>query len=187
MPLMAVPVVSILLFVIVDLFRSRPWLINRGSDWTVNPEAILVLPGTLVLSAAFAAMVGMHMSLRCRKTVIAVMLSMLIVNAALGGLWFCGGKAAGAERGGFELPGIAIGSFSPFTLLGLLIDPQTTAPAVFGPVQNSAFSGEIDPASARMMIFFAGWAATALYGFLVWWMYKSMVHNFDMTIRKQAT
>jgi hypothetical protein len=37
-----------------------------------------------------------------------------------------------------------------------------------------------------MLIFFFGWAATGAYTLIVWGMYKSMVKNFDMTIRKQS-
>jgi hypothetical protein len=42
-------------------------------------------------------------------------------------------------------------------------------------------------ASGRLLVFIFGWAAAALYAFVVWGMYKSMVRNFDMTIRKQST
>ena len=38
----------------------------------------------------------------------------------------------------------------------------------------------------RVGIFIAGWIAASVYALAVWSMYKSMVHNFDMTIRKQG-
>jgi hypothetical protein len=38
----------------------------------------------------------------------------------------------------------------------------------------------------RLILFIFAWVAVALYALLVWWMYKSMVKNFDMTIRRQG-
>ena len=74
-------------------------------------------------------------------------------------------------------PGLAIAAFSPFTLLTVLIDPQL-------------FSGDLfNDANAdgnRVLIFISTWIAVAIYTAIVWAMYKSMVKNFDMTIRKQS-
>jgi hypothetical protein len=41
-------------------------------------------------------------------------------------------------------------------------------------------------ASGRIIIFLFSWVAVAAYAAVVWAMYKSMVKNFDMTIRKQS-
>jgi len=177
MPLVAVPVVSILLFVIRDLF-APPALGGVARQWTVFPEAILVLPATLIMVTAFAAILGMQMSLRCRKTVMAVMSSVGIVAGVCGALWMCG--MLGVSSSEFGPLGLVIGASSPFTLMALLISPADIAGKTFS-----------DPAASmaeqRMLIFFFGWVAAGLYGMVVWAMYKSMVKNFDMTIRKQAT
>ena len=37
-----------------------------------------------------------------------------------------------------------------------------------------------------LLIFFFAYVAAIVYALVVWGMYKSMVHNFDMTIRKQS-
>src|SRR5262249_7174328 len=132
---------------------------------------------TLIMVCAFAAILGMQMSLRCRRTVMAVMSSVGIVAGVCGGLWFCGAGAASSAN--FGPPGLAIGAFSPFTLMALLVDPFDIA--------TDSFVRGGDPDTARIFIFIFGWAAAALYAFIVWAMYKSMVRNFDMTIRKQAT
>jgi hypothetical protein len=58
------------------------------------------------------------------------------------------------------------------------VNPAEVAPDTFG-------GG--DTAEGRLLVFIFGWAAAALYAFVVWGMYKSMVRNFDMTIRKQST
>lgn len=176
LPLMAVPIVSILMFVAFETFR---WISGRGfRGWTVFPESVLILPATLVMVLAFSAMLGMHMSLRCRTTVMAVMSSVGIVAGACGTLWVCGSQAASSNNLGPV--GVVIGSFSPFTLMALLINPVSLA--------AEAFAGRAgDVANYRALMFFFGWIAAACYGLVVWGMYKSMVHNFDMTIRKQST
>jgi ABC-type transport system involved in multi-copper enzyme maturation permease subunit len=174
LPLVAVPIVSVVIFVIHDMFRVTPWAAH-ALPWTVFPEAILILPATLVMVCAFAAILGMHMSLRCRKTVVAVMSSVGIVAGVCGGLWVCGINAAGSSIG---QPGLIVGCFSPFTLMAVLVNPTESAP-------DSFQAG--DMATGRLLVFIFGWAAAALYAFVVWGMYKSMVRNFDMTIRKQST
>jgi hypothetical protein len=65
--------------------------------------------------------------------------------------------------------------------MALLINPREVAG------NNFYGASGLEADESRLLIFFAGWAATALYAFIVWGMYKSMVKNFDMTIRRQAT
>ena len=67
----------------------------------------------------------------------------------------------------------------PFTVLTVLIDPVQFGGSAFEP-------GSDDVAAARLTVFVCGWIATAIYGVVVWSMYKSMVKNFDMTIRRQS-
>ena len=82
-PLIAVPIASVLMFVIYDCWR---WMTTGTPDfqWIVFPEAVLVLPGTLIIVAAFASILGMQMSLRCRTTVRAVMSSVGIMLGVCG-------------------------------------------------------------------------------------------------------
>ena len=80
LPLIAVPVAQR-----GDLRRLRSASASsaigtiRNFQWIVFPEAIVLLPAMLVIVVAFAAILGMQMSLRCRKTVMAVMISLGIV------------------------------------------------------------------------------------------------------------
>ena len=120
-PLIAVPIASVLIFVIYDC-----WHVMTSNDasfqWIVFPEAVVILPGTLVIVAACASILGMQMSLRCRTTVRAVMSSVGIMLAACGGLGWCGFEfltSRGAD-GDFSL---VLSSFSPFTVMTVLIDP----------------------------------------------------------------
>ena len=160
----------------VDFFQ---WLggNNDGQPWIAFPEAILIMPSTLVIVVAFASIVGMQLSLRCRKTVMAVMGSVGIVVGICALLGWCGLQILDT-RSGDNLFGLMVGSFSPFTVLTLLIDPYHFAERQFG--------DESSIAAARGVIFVFAWAATAAYAAAVWAMYKSMVRNFDMTIRKQS-
>lgn len=178
LPLVGVPLVSAMIFVMCDFAR-----VFAGADstfqWIVFPEAVIVLPGTMVIVAAFAAILGMQMSLRCRTTVWAVMSSIGIVLGAVFGLSFCGFSMLDSRN--FGAPALAFGSFSPFTLISILIDPAKWA--------HNSFDSAVDQndiVTNRVVIFVCGWIATGTYTLIVWLMYKSMVKNFDMTIRRQS-
>jgi len=175
-PLIAVPLASLLLFVLHDLYRY--WRDPAGTaTWIVFPEALLVLPPTLIIVAAFAAIVGMQMSLRCRTTVMAVMSSVGIVGAACFGLGACGVSALGNRE--FGQLGVVVGTFSPFTLAAVLIYPDEFARHAFGTGSGAGAS--------HVLLVISGWVVAGIYAAIVWGMYKSMVKNFDMTIRKQST
>ena len=81
LPLLAVPVFGCFLFISHDLLR---WLAEGDSkfQWIVFPEALLMMPSMLIIVCAFAAILGMQMSLRCRTTVRAVMSSVGIIVGA---------------------------------------------------------------------------------------------------------
>ena len=173
LPFIAVPVASVAVFVIYDVGRS---LLGGGGESVVLPEALLVMPGMLVMVVAFAAIVGMQMSLRFRTTVRAVMSSLGIVLGVCAVLGWLGYQILDNSDNPVAL---AIASFSPFTILTVLLDPRTYGGGMFAP--NSG-----EQAAARFTVITFGLAATAAYGAIVWAMYKSMVKNFDMTIRRQS-
>jgi hypothetical protein len=177
LPLVAVPVASAMIFIFFDVVRrwSRP---DPAFEWIVFPEALLILPGLLIIVAAFASIVGMQLSLKCRTTVRAVMSSVGIVMGVCAGLAWCSFGALTATRGTGEAS-LVLGSFSPFTVLTILVDPARYGGTSFDPVEGDASTG-------RVIILIFSWIATGLYALLVWTLYKSMVKNFDMTIRKQS-
>jgi ABC-type Na+ efflux pump permease subunit len=180
LPLIAVPVASAFLFIAHDLIR---WLAARDSSfkWIVFPEALVTMPAMLIIVCAFAAILGMQMSLRCRTTVRAVMSSVGIIVGACAALGWCGFSIL--DHGGMQSDlAVAIGTFSPFTLLTILIDPYQFGGSAF----NSTLTTEYDPATARVVAFVVCVVALALYSLGIWSMYKSMVKNFDMTIRRQS-
>jgi ABC-type Na+ efflux pump permease subunit len=174
LPLVAVPVLSVLLFVIYDFFRVMS---GGGNErWIAYPESMLILPAVLIIVAAFAAILGMHMSLRCRSTVMAVMSSVGIVVGICSLLGYCGYSLLNLRNGAGPIA-LVVGSFSPFTVLTVLINPYHFAEHAFD---------ETDALTNRLVIFFSSFVAVAAYTAIVWAMYKSMVKNFDMTIRKQS-
>ncbi|HEV2292887.1 MAG TPA: ABC transporter permease subunit [Tepidisphaeraceae bacterium] len=175
LPLVAVPVASVLIFILYDLTRIPRE--RSAFRWMVFPEAIIIMPGLLIMVAAFASILGMQMSLRCRTTVRAVMSSVGIVIGLCGGLGWCGTQFIGTRGGG--VLALILGSFSPFTVLTVLIDPVNFGGSEFA-------TGSTGVASARIIVLVFSWIATGVYGLIVWSMYKSMVKNFDMTIRRQS-
>jgi ABC-type transport system involved in multi-copper enzyme maturation permease subunit len=180
LPLVAVPVVSCFFFIIYDLFRWLAWG-DPSLKWIVFPEALIMLPGMLIIVCAFAAILGMQMSLRCRTTVRAVMSSVGIIVGACAAMGWCGYSLLNSSGlNGVPEFSVALSVFSPFTLLTLLIDPYDYASRAFDPIYPNA-----DPVSARITALITCLAALGVYALLVWTMYKGMVKNFDMTIRKQ--
>lgn len=174
LPLIAVPTITIALFIVADFFQI---LSSQITTWLIFPEAILVLPLTLVILATFAAITGMNLSLRCRTTVRAVMFSATIVLGICGLLSLCGNKLL-VNSNSDNLVSLAIAAFSPFTVLMALTDPYK-----FG---GSTFTQPDMVASARITLFIFAAISTAAYAAIVWSMYRNMVKNFDMTIRRQS-
>lgn len=175
LPMLAVPLLSIVMVIGFDALRRLSGNAT-GHDWLVMPESLLVLPGMLVVVVAFAAMIGMQMSLRLRTTVRAVMASMAIVMGAMVALGWCGGLFLGSGDSQFSL---VFPSFSPFTVLMLQVWPTEFAPQLYGSTD--------DRVTARAVVSVFSLVATGVYVAVVLAMYRSMVRNFDMTIRRQSS
>lgn len=176
LPLLMVPVASCGVFVVYDFFR----MLTSATpvDWIVLPESILLIPAMLVVVLAFASLVGMHMSLRCRTTVWAVMSSIGIMLGVCGVLLFCGSSIL--SNVSFEPIYAGFAAFSPFTMILLLIAPGSV-------ISSSSLGGaESLDATARGFLFVFAFVAIGVYAAIVYTMYNSMVKNFDMTIRKQS-
>jgi hypothetical protein len=84
--------------------------------------------------------------------------------------------------------GLSVNALSPFTGLAVLIDPgmitaaRFAGPAAAGPVATPPAG--LDPLQ-RLIMFIAFIIAAGIYAGVTQLMYKSMVHNFDMVIRRQ--
>ncbi|HVT79246.1 MAG TPA: hypothetical protein VHM90_01205, partial [Phycisphaerae bacterium] len=117
------------------------------------------------------------------RTIVAVMASVGVLAGICAVLGVCGFTMA------LQVPyvGTPISLASPFTAICVLIDPGNFSSDFHnGPYMHD--SSSTDHGSeyfGRALLFFMTLAVSAGYCLLVWWMYKSMVKNFDMIIRRQ--
>jgi hypothetical protein len=93
-------------------------------------------------------------------------------------LGVCGFAVAGSIQYGF---GTTAALFSPFTAICMLIDPAGYSVDFRA---NGIFGGD-SVLVGRIFLFIMTLIVSGGYCFLVWMMYKSMVKNFDMIIRRQ--
>jgi hypothetical protein len=146
---------------------------------------MLTLPVLLTVMMSFACMLGLQLSLKWSRTIVAVMASVGVLAGLSAVLGVCG-FAAAASLSWF---GLLVSAFSPFTAICVLIDPAYFAKSSFGPggtFDELAPSGLSAPlVVGRVIVVIAVLIASASYCGLVWGMYRSMVRNFDMIIRRQ--
>lgn len=176
LPLAAVPVVSAALFVIGDVIS---WVLHGDASmqWLVLPESLITLPVMLVVIVAFATIVGMQMSLRNRTTVRAVMSSLGIVIGLMALLGWCGQTAMDSRIGP---PATVVGAFSPLSVIAINVYPERFAGEIWtGGVES-------DQIQIRVVLIVFVLIAAAAYSAVIWTMYKSMVKNFDVVIRRQS-
>jgi ABC-type transport system involved in multi-copper enzyme maturation permease subunit len=161
-PFIAVPVLTVGLFAVADLVRGvrQP---------LVFIESVVELGAMLVAFAAFAAMLGLQASLKSSKTTQAVIVSVGTLALVCLALWACGIGLASADPDF----GAIVTPLTPFTAISVIIDPDTTLKLERG------------VRSVRPLVFFGSLCSVALYVLIVAGLYKNMVRNFDMTVRKQ--
>ena len=172
LPFAIVPAIMVLAMVLWDIFR-----LNRGGgDSLIWPETLVLLPVYITSILAWTCMLGLNLSLKFSRTIVAVMATVGVLLGICGLLGVCG-FALARSAGGF---GLFMAPFSPFTGIGVMIDPQHTA-------QSLGTNGDMvsSPLAARVMFAISTLIACTLYCVLTWTMYRSMVKNFDMIIRRQ--
>ncbi|HSW45193.1 MAG TPA: ABC transporter permease subunit [Phycisphaerae bacterium] len=168
-PLMAVPAATVMAVAIYDLF-------DRTTPPAVSIVQAIVLPVLLAAYAALACMLGLHMSLKSRRSVTAVLASIGVLIVAGFGLGLC-----------------ALGAVSATPHLGSLFAPFTFATAIFFAVDPEGFLTNVGGMAGMSRLAIEAFMtigtiiAAALYGAITAGVYRSMVANFDMTIRKQST
>ena len=168
LPPISVPIGSLVLFTLYDL-------VGRSKQWVVFPELWLELALLMVAYAALACMVGLHFSLRIKRTVKAVMVSVgvmtLICLAAL--------LLAQAVIQSLNAGGAFVAAFTPLSAVNVLVDPVTL-------FNDSAADLAANARHVRVYAFWGAAVAATLVYLLVAGLYKSMVRNFDMIVRKQS-
>ena len=153
-------------------------------EWVVWPETLLTLPVLLTAILAWACMLGLQLSLKWSRTIVAVMASVGVLAGICSVLGMCGFMAAN----NFSAFGPVVAGFSPFTAICMLIDPARFASSAFGPPNGFFYAGNPDASPlwiGRVVVVFSIALAATSYCLVVWGMYRSMVRNFDMIIRRQ--
>jgi len=165
-PLIAVPIGTVLLLAMYD------W-ITAVSPPAVYPEAVLELALLFVVYSGMACMIGLHSSLRFRKSVHAVVASIGAVGLLCLILSGCGASVLG----GMDVYGALIAPLSPFIGIAAIVEPTSVLEITSWPVGR----GQI-----RSLNLVGSILTTVAYLAIVAGLYGSMVRNFDMTVRKQS-
>lgn len=169
LPLIAVPTITLLVFVVVGL-------LSPGQHKAViTAESCLLAPLLMVAYAAMAAMVGLQFSLISKKTVQAVMFSTAVVLGAAGLLSACGWAmmSAGPIAAGVVLP------FTPFPAMHALVDYEAA-------LNRDGQASRAMLESARFTRIFFSFVSAGVYLAITYSLYKNMVRGFDMTVRRQT-
>jgi len=168
MPMIAVPVISVLVFAVYDLLATE-------GVGVAHLESVLELAVLMVGFAAFACMLGLQVSLRSKQTVRAVMVSLgtlIVIVIVVTAVWW-NITTALEEGGAFAAP------FTPLTAIAVICNP-----AILFEGNEKELAGRIG--MVRGLTLLGSALSVGFISLVVGSMYKSMVRNFDMTLRKQT-
>lgn len=160
-PLLVIPTLTALLFILSDLHR------HPKVNILLNPAAVLAVPVVLLTHIAVVAIIGMHISLRQKNTTKAVLLSVgtvLLVYLPL--TLACWGISKSVS---------IFSGLNPILFILTCINPQDMMGTA--PTDTAA-------QAAWLLVTAAVCSIAILVG--VWQGYVSMVKNFDFTLRKQT-
>ncbi|NOX57320.1 MAG: ABC transporter permease subunit, partial [Planctomycetes bacterium] len=166
-PLILVPTISLFIFGIVEMIR-------RPTERVIYFETAIEIGASLIVFSAYACMLGLHFSLKQRKTVRAVLLSVAVLLAAGGSTYWFWGQIVekSATIGSILAPA------TPFTAILRLIDPTPLFDS------NANFLRNIG--SIRLSALIGTAIFVTLHTVIVYSWYRSMVRSFDRIIRKQS-
>ena len=167
-PFIAVPVATVALFGLTDLVRGAPTPL-------VEPEAFIELAAVMVVFAAFSCMIGLQTSLKSQKSAQAVMTSIGTVALISFALYGC---AFGLGQTSWRF-GALVTPLTPFTAISVIVQPDL----ILDLPNPGQFGFSLD--QVRPLVFFGSAFSIAIYALIVTGLYKNMVRNFDMTVRKQ--
>ncbi|MCG3136496.1 MAG: hypothetical protein HJJLKODD_00330 [Phycisphaerae bacterium] len=164
MPLVAVPIMSVFIFTIYDLITMV-----RKQPPVANFESAVTLTAMIIIYTALACVIGLQTSLKSKKTVRAMLLSITIMVMVTGLLSLIGNEIVGNAG----IVGAVLAPLTPFTGIMMIMDPTTYAQPMGDP-------------GVRFSILVGTVFALLAYGAIIWGMYNSLVKNFDMILRKQS-
>lgn len=192
LPLLAVPIGTLLIaglyvgLVMAGLLKHATGVIvpytpptTGGTAVTLNmpavlPEAGLLAAAVTVPFIAACCMVGLNWSLKSKGSIGSVVATVGVVIVVAGIVGLC------ASRGGSDLPlvGPAISALSPATLVFAVVEPEVAMNAT---VNSPNGLGVSRIGLVIGCVLSAGIAMGVVYA-----LRSSMVHNFDMTVRRLA-
>jgi ABC-2 type transport system permease protein len=174
-PLLLVPYVTIGLFILFDVLTARAFS-PRGP--VVNWEASVTLPIQLVCFTAFACMIGLQASINRKKTIAAVFTSMGIVVVVFGLTATC---AFSMQSAASPMLTAAFMPLTPVTAVLIAINPGSAVGNV-----GTVIPGGASVETCRVIAFISACSSAVVYGLIGLHLHRSMVRQFDMTIRKQT-
>jgi ABC-type transport system involved in multi-copper enzyme maturation permease subunit len=172
-PMLAVPYATVALMAIFGLFHRGP-----GGP-VVYWQSLLSLPGLFLGFAGVACMIGLWASIKNKKTLGAVFKSMALVIGLFGLPSLCIFGIRSADNAGLTA---AFMSISPLTATWVALDPE-------GAVSEAATATKLTPAELMVCLnssLIASLCTAGICYVVILGLNKTMVHNFDMTIRKQS-
>ncbi|MEI8196352.1 MAG: ABC transporter permease subunit [Phycisphaerae bacterium] len=178
LPLIVVPPGVLGVLTLGDLLTGR-----LADNPLVFPEVLLLLPIFTASFTILVCMLGLMSSLRWSKTITAVMATVATLAGLAGVLGFCGGVS-------MQIPifGLIANALSPFTGLAVMLDPWHYASASFAEFNGAGGGGEatgLSTFAARIVLFISVLIVSGLYGLADWFMYRWLVRNFDLVLRRQ--
>lgn len=147
----------------------------------VLPEAGILAAIVVVPFTAFCCMVGLQWSLKSKGTISAVVATVGVVGVIAGIVGLCAAKGGS----GLSLVGPTLAALSPGSLVFATVVPEEGLTATInGTGLSSAPEGGLS--IARIGLTIGCLIAAGIYIGVVYGMRASMVHGFDMTVRRLA-
>lgn len=168
LPMIGTPVLTLLIFGLYGLFGAN----KPPAVWI---EAALELGVLMVLFTALACVIGLKVSVTSKNSVTAIMYSVGVLVVGLGvctGMDIAFVRAARGEFGAF------LATFTPFTSIMYLVNPME--------LFDSPQDFRTGAAAARALGLIGAGLASAILAAIVTGTYRSLVRDFDMTMRRQS-
>lgn len=172
LPFAIVPSVMLAIILAYDLYRQSQGSIDPLLAW---PEVLLELPLYMTAVLAWTCMLGLNLSLKFSRTIVAVIATVSVLMGVCGLLGICG-LAVFRQNDLASILGLLVAPFSPFTAIAVMLRPGET---IGGSTPQGVELG------GRIVFFCTLLIACGVFCILTWTMYRSMVKNFDMIIRRQ--
>ncbi len=176
LPLMALPALTALAVAVFDgAYPHFPPTGGAPGGPVVSMTSALLLAPLLAVYAAFTCLLGLHVSLKSRRSVQAVLTAVGILVVVGFGLSLCAfaGVSSAPQLGALMTP------LTFVTAIWYVLTPDDLAPTT-GWGAGATVSG------IQFLMVIGTAVAIGLYGAIVAGSYKSMVTNFDIIVRKQS-